>query len=284
MNWPAWDTGRKLLLEIFVLLNYGILSLDIYLAHSINRFRHWTEWIPLGFSIIAAAVLGTAVISNRHGPYPALGQRSGAWVGYCSIGIGVAGLLLHLESQFFSQLTIKSLVYTAPFVAPLAYCGLGFLLLLNRDRATPAAEWGPWVVFLALGGFVGNLVLSLADHAQNGFFSWTEWVPVVGSAFAVGFLTVALFERSQAFLKVCLGVLVAQALIGVVGFYLHMNAAINGVSSSAYENFIHGAPILAPLLFTNLFALAALGIADLWVASPRAKPHRNPAWKNSQTA
>ena len=266
MTWAAWDASKELLLEIFVIANYAILAVDIYLAHSVNRFRHWAEWIPFGFSIIAVAVLGGALMLTRR-DHSAVGGRLGEVIGYCSIVVGVAGLLFHLDSQFFRLLTIKSLVYAAPFMAPLAYCGLGFLLLLNHSRATPEVEWGAWVVFFALGGFVGNFGLSLADHAQNGFFYWTEWVPVVGSAFAVGFLTVALFERSHTFLRVCAGVLLTQALIGVLGFYLHLSAGISGISSSAYENFIHGAPMLAPLLFANLFALAALGITDLWATS-----------------
>ena len=40
-------------------------------------------------------------------------------------------------------------------------------------------------------------------------------------------------------------------------------ADVNGLSSSAYENFIHGAPIFAPLLFANLAILAGIGIWDL---------------------
>ena len=45
---------------------------------------------------------------------------------------------------------------------------------------------------LALGGFFGNFVLSLTDHAANGFFARTEWIPVISSAFATGFLLVPL--------------------------------------------------------------------------------------------
>ena len=75
-----------------------------------------------------------------------------------SILIGLAGVLFHLESRFFLDRTLKSLTYAAPFAAPLAYTGLGFLLLMNR-MVTPAAhEWARWVIFLALGGFFGNFV------------------------------------------------------------------------------------------------------------------------------
>ena len=63
-------------------------------------------------------------------------------VGWGSIVVGIAGALLHLDSAFFEEQTLKNLVYTAPFAAPLAYTGLGFLLLLDRmvDSRTP--DWG----------------------------------------------------------------------------------------------------------------------------------------------
>jgi len=63
---------------------------------------------------------------------------------------------------------------SAPFAAPLAYAGLGLLVLLNRMVPAESPEWGWWIVFLALGGFAGNLALSLTDHAQNGFFNALE--------------------------------------------------------------------------------------------------------------
>ena len=92
-------------------------------------------------------------------------------MGWCSVGIGIWGMIFHLNSQFFADFTIKSLVYTAPFVAPLAFCGLGLLLLMNRMVHRESLEWGQWVVCMTLGGFLGNFLLSLCDHAQNGFFN-----------------------------------------------------------------------------------------------------------------
>ena len=269
MQGTSWERHKWILLEVFILTNYAFLTLDIYLAHSVNRFRHWAEWIPFDFSIVASILLATSlafqILHSRRGSRgrSAFFKRTGLVVGCGSILVGVSGFLFHLESQFFSLFTIASLVYTAPFVAPLAYAGLGFLLLLNRIVPTRSIEWGLWIVFLALGGFLGNFVLSLCDHAQNGFFYPTEWVPVIGSALAVGFLSAALFERNRQFLGLCLGVMAVQVVIGLLGFYFHLAADINGISSSVYENFIYGAPVLAPLLFANLVLLAVLGIWDV---------------------
>ena len=248
------------LLEGFVLANFAFLVLDVFLAHSVNAFRHWAEWIPFVFSIAATALLVPALPSAGRTHPKTYAHRIGLVVGCGSIALGITGVAYHLESQFFTQWTLRSLVYTAPFAAPLAYAGLGFLLLVNRMVPRETDEWNGWVVFFALGGFLGIFVLALCDHAQNGFFYASEWWPVAASALAGGFLSVALVDRRAAFLRICLGVLGLQAVIGLLGFYFHVAADISGLSASLFENFVHGAPPFAPLLFVDLGVLAAIGL------------------------
>ena len=60
-----------------------------------------------------------------------------------------------------------------------------------------------------------------------------------------------------------MAVLALQVVIGIVGFYFHLVADINGLSSSLFENFIHGAPLFAPLLFVDLVLLATIGLWDM---------------------
>ena len=65
--------------------------------------------------------------------------------------------------------------------------------------------------------FAGNFVFSLTDHAQNGFFHQIEWLPVVSSAVAVGFLVVPIVTRvTVPYLWLCVAVLACQALVGVL--------------------------------------------------------------------
>ena len=115
-----------------------------------------------------------------------------------------------------------------------------------------------------LGGFLGNFLLSLCDHAQNGFFIRSEWVPVFSSAFAVGFLALAAATRpNRSFLNLCLAVLVVQAIVGAIGFVLHVRGIVGGVADDMSENILFGPPVFAPLLFINLAILSGLGIIDL---------------------
>jgi hypothetical protein len=265
-----WFLSPWLWVEVFVLVNLAALTADIYLAHSVNNFRHWAEYIPLYFSMGTPVVLLLSLVALGRRKVP-LWLNPGFLVGWSAVAIGLAGMIFHLESHFFLERTLRSLVYSAPFAAPLAYTGLGLLLLMNRMVPADSLEWGEWVTLLALGGFLGNFVFSLTDHAQNGFYDKTEWIPVISSAFAVGFLLVPFLVRvDRGFLGVCAAVLVVQALVGLLGFYYHLSADLRGPSRDLLHNLIDGAPVMAPLLLPNLVLLAFIG---LWVMSrhlPRA--------------
>jgi hypothetical protein len=196
-------------------------------------------------------------LSGRRTLWAVLGHA----VGWAAVLVGVTGLVLHLQSRFFEEKTLASLVYAAPFAAPLAYTGVGLLLVMNRMIDAESAEWPLWVLLLALGGFIGNFIFSLTDHAQNGFYHPTEWIPVVSSALAVGFLLVPfLVKVDRSFLGPCVAVLLLQAAVGVLGFWFHVTANLRGRSADWWENFVHGAPVLAPLLFPNLVLLAGIGL------------------------
>lgn len=257
-----WRRDYVLWVELFAAGNLGFLALDIFLAHSENNFGRRPEYIPLFFSMAAPVLLAIALAAREFwGSYNAW-RWTGVAVGLLSIAIGVAGVIYHLDSQFFYERTLRSLTYAAPFAAPLAYTGVGMVLLLNRMVPGDSGEWAYWIIFLSLGGFFGNFILSLTDHAVNGFFHWTEWIPVASSAFAVGFLAVLFFApATRRYLLVCAAVLGAQVVVGVLGFGFHAIADIHGVSRNFIQNVINGAPPFAPLLFPNL---AVLGFIGLW--------------------
>jgi hypothetical protein len=253
----------RIWLEVFVLVNLGFLSFDIYLAHSVNQFRRPVEYVPLYFSIAAPIILLAGLGIGEYAGYAAVWRDLGFFVGWAAVALGLGGVLLHLDSRFFDERTLKSLVYAAPFAAPLAYTGLGLLLIMNHMVSCVSLEWAQWVLFLALGGFVGNFIFSITDHAQNGFYHATEWIPVATSAFAVGFLLAPFLTTvSRPYLRLVGLVLTIQAAIGLLGFYWHLRADLQGPSPQWFDNLINGAPPLAPLLFPNLALLAAIG---LWV-------------------
>ena len=264
---PRWRTDYVLWVELFALANLGFLALDIFIAHSANGFLRRAEYFPLVFSLAAPVLLAIGLAARGR---PRVWTLTGYAVGAVSIGLGLSGVIYHLDSQFFYERTIRSLTYAAPFAAPLAYTGIGLLLLLNRMVPAPSAEWGRWVLFLALGGFFGNFVLSLTDHATNGFFHWTEWIPVIASSFAVAFLAMIFWKTpSPRYLTICTYVLLLQAVVGLAGFVFHLLADLHGPSRNFLQNVIDGAPPFAPLLLPNLMVLGLIGIYVVQVPDGR---------------
>ena len=261
-----WAHDAQLWVELFVTSNLLVLAADIYIAHSVNQFRKAAEYIPLYFSLAAPLVLAVVIVLHWVLHFEAAWRDVGYLVGWLSILVGLGGVLYHLESSFFLVRTLKSLTYAAPFAAPLAYTGLGFLLLVNRMVAGRSAEWAHWIILMALGGFFGNFVLTLTDHASNGFFAWTEWIPVFSSAFATGFLIVPLITTvTRRFLDLCLIVLAVQALVGLLGFWFHIRANLVAPEHNLFEKLVNGAPPFPPLLFPNLVGLTLIG---LWALIP----------------
>ena len=246
-----------LLLDIFIVANLAFLALDVFIAHAANNFAHPSEWLPCIFALLAALLLALTLFGkNLRAAH--LARHLSGWL---AIIIGIAGMLLHLHSRFFVELTLQSLVYTAPFVAPLAFSGLGLLLLMTASLNSNSLAWGQWVVFLALCGWVGNFLLAVLDHAQNGFFHLLEWLPVGSSAFAVGALLVIVVKPRQRY-TFAFGVLGLNTLLGLAGFALHLKAVFQQ-SAPLTEKILYGAPLFAPLLFVDLAVLAALGLWQL---------------------
>ncbi len=271
-----WAHNPQLWIELFVTANLAVLAADIYIAHSVNHFQKTAEYIPLYFSIGAPAILGMIIALRWMGHFEAPWRDVGYMIGWLSVLVGLGGVLYHLESRFFLDRTLKSLTYAAPFAAPLAYTGLGFLLLMNRMVEARSAEWARWVILLALGGFFGNFVLSLTDHASNGFFAKTEWIPVISSALATGFLIVPLvITVTRRFMDVCLIVMLTQGLVGVLGFWFHIQANLLGPGHGLFDRLVNGAPPMAPLLFPNLVGLALIGMWALLPHLDEATPDRS---------
>ncbi len=265
-----WWMEHELWVEVFAALNLTGLTFDIYLAHSVNQFRSRAEYIPLIFSALSPFIMIAALAERKR--RRAVWKALGYIVGWGAIIIGLTGVTLHLESHFFIERTLRSLTYSAPFVAPLSYTGLGFLLVMNRMVDAESLEWGQWILLFALGGYVGNFVLSLADHAENGFFFPVEWVPVAASALAVGFLLVPLImDVPRSFIDLCAVVLAIEGAVGLWGFVLHATSNLKGPSIHMFDNFIYGAAPLAPLLFPNLMVLGGIGLWQL--RAMKSAPH-----------
>lgn len=176
--------------------------------------------------------------------------------------MGLAGIIFHLHSQSFYERTWKSFTYAGPFAAPLAYTGLGLLLIMNRMVPSRGVEWALWLIALSVGGFAGNYLLCLTDHAVNGFYRPEAWIPVISAAFATAFLTVPfLVPVTRTYLRLCATVVAIQVVVGIAGFFFYVAASVSVADlyrslGGAFDRIMNGAPPMAPLLFPNLSLLA----------------------------
>ncbi len=256
--WDFWRERKAFILEAFLVFNLAFLGVDILLAHAVNAFADKMEWVPFGFSVAGTLIVGPTFLRSWVKKDLGKGRAVVVLVGLVAVVVGLAGMGFHLKSQFLREQSIKHLVYTAPFVAPLAYSGVGTLLIFNRMYARDEG-WAYGIAFGALGGYFGNFVLALCDHAQNGFFHSAEWLAVGASALGVGFVAAAILvgARSKTFLYWLLGILVVQGAVGAAGFGFHAQANLRGDVQSVLERFIHGAPTFAPMLLVNISILAA---------------------------
>ena len=257
---PKRLSDPAVLLELFVWSNLAFLALDVYLAHRVVSFRHWGTYVPLIFSIAAPVLILIAWMMGGMTAQRGPGKAVAILVGLCSIVIGIMGMVFHLGG-FFEDQTLKHLVYAAPFAAPLAYTGIGLLIVMNRMVPHRGVEWAQWVVLMALGGWIGNFVLALADHAQIGFYTGKEWIAVGAAAIGTGFTGLAMRAcATRAYLRIVYGVMLLQMGVGTIGFYWHVQADLAGSSENWIDNFIFGAPAFAPLLFANIALLSVLGV------------------------
>lgn len=267
-----WAHDSLLLAELFAASNLAVLAADICIAHAMNSFRKPAEFIPLVFSLLAPLVLLVGVYLRWVKAQENFWKLGGLIVGWMGVLVGLAGVLYHLQSSFFLDRTLRSLTYAAPFAAPLAYSGLGFLILANRMLEERSQAWARWMLFLTLGGFFGNFVLALTDHAENGFFVRTEWIPVCSAALATGFLLVPLLlPVTRRFLDGLAAVMFVQVVVGVVGFWFHLQANLAAPGATLWDKLVFGAPPMAPLLYPNLVALAAIGLWTLMPHVPEAE-------------
>ncbi len=242
-----------------VAFNLLAMSGDIVIAHSYNEFALWGQYIPLGAGLVAGVVALYAAFSD------APGTRAAATTAMLvSVALGIAGFYWHIESQIVHGITLRTFVYTAPLVAPLAYSGIGLigLLALHGRRAFLPISRRRLMYLLIGAGSMANALLSALDHARNAFINGAEWVSIPVSLLAgTVFIHAGLKDRLESDDRIALWTaLTAQFVTGLAGFGFH--AAINLASpvGTLIDKIIYGPPIFSPLLLCDL---STMGVALL---------------------
>lgn len=126
---------------------FGVLGLEAYMAHFPALGQPGAAWIPLVFSPVACLV---TLITVRSG-----GQWWRTWcelIMWLAVGIGIAGLLMHLSSPAITAFNVNlGWLGYPPVLAPLSYVLPGAMGLAAL-RAGRTGEYSPGLKTEVRGG------------------------------------------------------------------------------------------------------------------------------------
>jgi len=95
-----WFTPQ-LVIELFVFFNFLVLAFDIYLAHSENEFYWRAEYFPVYFAAAGSVILFVGLMARQRWRRLDAWRDLGYLVGWASVATGLAGVIYHLDRQFF---------------------------------------------------------------------------------------------------------------------------------------------------------------------------------------
>jgi hypothetical protein len=276
--------SRDQVMTLLVAFNELMLAVEIYLAHSISGTMVPNEWIPIIFGPIAAALLGIAgLISLRNRPL-ALWIASPTLI--ASLAVGFLGAYFHSLRAVLpfapagEQVSLSLVIWAPPILGPLTFVlvgllGLsaiweedppdsGILRLFGEARMRLPFSKTRGYFFLASLGLLATLISSVLDHARTNFSNPWLWVPTAAGVFAtVVALGIGMLDKpSPSDVWVYLATMVAVILVGGTGSVLHILSNLSVDNTIVGERFIHGAPMLAPLLFSDLATIALVALLD----------------------
>ncbi len=276
--------SRDQLMLLMAAINEIFLALDIYLAHSISGTIRPNEWIPIIFGPIAGGLLLLAgLIALRQRPLASM-VASGVFV--ASIAVGLLGAYFHVVRAILpsgppgQRVTIDLLVWAPPILGPLTFALVGLwgisaawiedppdsgvlALLGGRRLRLPYSKTRAYFFMIGLG-ILATVISSVLDHARTGFVNSWLWVPTAAGVFGtVVAVTLGAIERpTRADLIIYTGTMLLLIAVGVVGAVLHIGDNLTSRGVFVVERFIRGAPVLAPLLFSNMGTLGLIVLLD----------------------
>jgi hypothetical protein len=281
INLPVSRDQAMMLLLAVMQIGMGI---EAYTGHEMSGTIVPNEWIPIIYGPLAGLVLiGAGVIARR---YPLTGRLLAAAVFVTSIGVGLLGAFFHLRRATAwaappgQRFSLDLLIWAPPVIAPLMFALIGVLglssvwaeepadsgiLRLWHDRHLRLPLSKTRALFLWVGlAMLATVISSVLDHARADFQNPWLWAPTAIGIFG-STLTVALGAiraPRQGDLWTYLAALALLTVIGPIGVWLHIRADLAAGGTVVMERLLRGAPVMAPLLFSNMGLLGAIILLD----------------------
>jgi len=277
-SWVPFDRDQLVLL--LVASNEAFLGLDTYLSHRISGTLVLNEWIPVLFGPVACVLLLAAgVLARRH---RSVAAATASIVLAASVAVGLLGTYYHVWYALKPgappghKFTIPGLIWAPPVLGPLSFALVGWLGVSAVWHETPADSGrlrflGRWTVQLpyskskayyyivSIGAMIAT-VSSVIDHARHDFSDPWMWFAAAAGFFAtLVALGMALVKRpGRGDLITYTASMGLLLIVGPLGLYFHAVANLTLDGGFVLERFIRGAPMMAPLLFTNIGLMGLL--------------------------
>jgi len=248
------DKTRLILL--YLSINYLIVFLDVLIAHALNRFFPYYEWIPIIFSPIAALSAILLLIK----PKPGFTKAFNLVTNIAGVVIGILGFGFHLQAASAGNVvSFSGLTSGNPVFAPLAFVALGSIgVLTTLDDHPNLKTYGltqktRWLLLTTSFWFLATALVAYFDHARTGFTNSFTWIPVYMGIFAAIILLLQAYSHPEHGLSILLGItMILSVIVGLLGFAFHLSTDLAGRGSIQWSRIFYQAPGLVPLLFCDL--------------------------------
>ncbi len=276
--------SRDQAMLLMIAVNEILLGVETYLAHSISGTIVLREWIPIvagpvmGFLLLFA---GLIALRNRMAA-----NIIGTLVFLVSILVGILGSYFHILRAVLpsappgSQVSVPLLVWGPPILGPITFALIGILGLSAAWQEDPP-DSGRLILpggvhlqlpysktrayFFLIGlGMLITVLSSVLDHTRSGFVNPLVWIPTILGLFTTAvILTLGFLDHPTRFDLVTFVLTMLVILtVGVLGSILHISHDLTTQGAIVGERLIRSAPVLAPMLFSNMGLFALLILFD----------------------
>ncbi len=271
---------RDQFMLLMIAINEFLLGLETYLAHSISDTISAREWIPIIFGPCAGVLLliaGGIAFKRRMAA-----NMLGSLVFFASIVVGLLGSYYHITRMVLpdapagQQFSLALLVWAPPLLGPITFALVGVLglsaawqeesegsgsLVLPGDfhLRMPLSKTRAYFFLIGLGTLI-TVISSAIDHARSAYVNPWVWIPLVVGIFSTAVvLSLGWMEApTRADLVTYAITQLAMIATGLLGSILHILRDLTSQGVFVGERFIHDAPVMAPMLFANMGALALI--------------------------
>ena len=281
INYPFTRDQSILLIAA---INELLLGLETYIAHLTSGTILPKEWIPIIFGPTAGVLLiliGLLAFRNRP-----LANVLASLVFIASIVVGLLGAYFHFTRAILpaappgDRLSVPLLIWAPPVLGPLTFALVGLLGISAAWHEDPPESgilnflggirirlpYSKTEAYFFIAGLasLATVVSSVLDHARTNFTNPWLWLPTGVGIFAtvVSVLMGSYRKISRMDLIAYITAMSLMILVGLLGSFLHIRQNLTTEDVFVGERFLRGAPVLAPLLFSDVGTIGLLILLD----------------------